>query len=246
MNTKRNANHLSDCDVERLQETTSETSSDTRVLALEQRIDELKSLVGQLVERVYALEKSTQPSVCCHTKRQKRTPTIGDNYPVEVVALFQNKHPEDDQTDVLYANNGDRIFQPAPSIGKKVSPKEKLEEFTLRYIQKYTNWDLEGQAAAEQADLMYANTFFFVKEFVSTFFSDRIASGFRVSHLAAEEYNRYAAMFDLRIKKALEIIGAEKGKNALIPFHLLVNHWGSKTLIAYRIRNIADDRRKKQ
>ena len=52
-------------------------------------------------------------------------------------------------------------------------------------------------------------------------------------------------MLDLRIKKAFEIVGEDNLKNAVIPFHLLSNHWGSKAMIAYHIRNLADNRRKK-
>lgn len=132
-----------------------------------------------------------------------------------------------------------------PSTGKKASPKERLCAFALIYMKDKTNWGLEGEAAIQQANLMYANTFLFLKEFVTKFFGDSVDTDFRISHLAAEELNVYAAMLDLRIKKAFEIIGDNDLNNAVLPFHLLSNHWGSKTMIAYHVRNLADNRRKK-
>ena len=80
-----------------------------------------------------------------------------------MVALFQNEHPDDKLKDVLFANRGDRIYQPTT----RASPKEKLSAFTLNYMKDKTDWGLEGEAAIQQANLMYANTFLFVKEFVT-------------------------------------------------------------------------------
>ena len=37
-----------------------------------------------------------------------------------------------------------------------------------------TGWGLEGEAAIQQANLMYANTFLFVEDFVTKFFGESV------------------------------------------------------------------------
>ncbi|KAI8330678.1 hypothetical protein EDC96DRAFT_579876 [Choanephora cucurbitarum] len=250
-NNNNNASYVSDSSMPTVQTQASETSLEMRILFLEQkierleikgqRVEELESLVRQLVQKIDMMQSDAEQSSSQPGKRQKKTSSVLDKFLTEVVALFQNEHPDDKLKDVLFANRGDRIYQPTT----RASPKEKLSAFTLNYMKDKTDWGLGGEAAIQQANLMYANTFLFVKEFVTKFFGEAVDTNFRASHLAAEELNVYAAMLDLRIKKAFEIVGEDNLKNAVIPFHLLSNHWGSKAMIAYHIRNLADNRRKK-
>ena len=45
-------------------------------------------------------------------------------------------------------------------------------------------------------------------------------------------------MLDLRFEKAIASIGKDDPHTAIIPFHHMVNAWGSKKMIAYVIKNL--------
>lgn len=160
------------------------------------------------------------------------------------MALFKESHPNDTTDEVLYANRGDRVHLPG-NFKAKPSPKTKLTEFCVRYIKNHTDWNLNDHDAEKQADVMYTNTFIMVKEFVATFLASKHNTGFRLSQLGDKDISLYAAMLDWRVKKVFESFGNQRGERAVVPLHLLSESWGTKTMIAYRLRNIGERTPKK-
>ena len=98
---------------------------------------------------------------------------------------------------------------------------------------------LTSEGVSKQAELMYDNLYMMCEEFVMHHFKSQLRTQYRFGKETSEaERLLLGRMLDLKFEKAIACIGKDDPHTAIIPFHHMVNSWGSKKMIAYVIKNL--------
>lgn len=156
------------------------------------------------------------------------------------MSIFKSEFPDDEDPQKLVGNKSKRIYG-VPSVGKSdPTAKQLLVASAVEYLENERPFSImTSEGVTKQAEVMYDNSYMMCEEFVMHHFQSQLRTQYRFGKETTEaERLLLGRMLDLRFEKAIASIGTDDPHTAIIPFHHMVNSWGSKKMIAYVIKNL--------